>query len=76
MVSGVSGCVSIILLDVTFIGAFPHSDAQSEVQFLRAGISRRRWDAGVLLKGDSCRESQVQLPFGGPDVESAFSSCH
>lgn len=71
-----SGCVSIVLLDVTFVGASCDTDAQSEMQLLSARFSRRRRNAGSLLEGDPCWQSQAQLASGSPDVEGRISTCH
>ncbi len=71
-----SGCVSIVVPDITFICPSRDTDAQSEMQLLSTGVSRRCRNAGSLLEGDSCRQSQAQLAPGSPDVERGISACH
>lgn len=71
-----SGCLSIVVLDVTFVCVFRNTNAQSEMQLLSTGFSCRCWNAGSLLEGDSCWQSEAQLASGSPHVERRIATCH
>lgn len=60
----------------TFNWVFPNTDAQSEMQLVATGFSCRCWNAGSLLVGDSCWQSETQLASGSPDVERRIATCH
>lgn len=60
----------------TFNGVFPNTDAQSEMQLVATGFSCRGWNAGSLLVGDSCWQSDTQVASGSPDVERRIDTGH